>query len=145
MRVHPTSPRRSGNAAGSRKLFLAQKAMTLATWRWFADAGICRTRDEFQLMPPLLFELYLTHKAGKKLSKRECARVMKVDHATTGPNYIARLAERGFVTIEDRPADDLRKDFVLPTQRLLELVEAECHQTARLFAYLIAPRSRRRR
>lgn len=142
MRVRPTNPRFSGSAE---KLFLAQKALTLATWRWFANAGICRTRDEFELMPALLFELYLAHKAGKKLSKKECARAMRTDHAMTGPQYIARLAERGLVTIEDRPAEDRRKAFVLPTARLIELVEAECHQTASLFAYLISSRSRRRR
>jgi hypothetical protein len=119
--------------------------MTLATWRFFKGTGMCRTRDELSIMPRLFFELYLAHKAGEKLSKADCARVMKVDRAMTGPRYIARLVERGLVTIEDRPLEDLRKDFVLPTDRLITLVEAEFHQAARLFAYLMSPPPRRRR
>jgi hypothetical protein len=132
MSVHPRSPRRSGSADVSRKLFLAQKAMTLATWRFFKGTGMYRTRDELSIMPRLFFELYLAHKAGE-------------NRAMTGPRYIARPVERGLVTIEDRPPEDLRKDFVLPTDRLITLVEAEFHQAARLFAHLMSPPSRRRR
>jgi hypothetical protein len=68
---------------------------------------------------------------------------MEVDTATTGPKHIARLVERGLVTIEDRSAEDLRKDFVLPTDRLITLVEAELYEGASLFAYLMSPDRRR--
>jgi hypothetical protein len=69
---------------------------------------------------------------------------MEVDTATTGPKHIARLVERGLVTIEDRSAEDLRKDFVLPTDRLITLVEAELYEGASLFAYLMSSPRRRR-
>src|ERR1700680_614686 len=40
----------------------------------------------------------------------------------------------------DRARVDLRKDFALPTERLITLVEAELYQGGRLIAYLMSQR-----
>lgn len=63
----------------AQRVWFARAALTLLKWEWFAGAGIGRNRDERQLIPPLLFNLYLAHKAGKKLSKREACKLMHVD------------------------------------------------------------------
>jgi DNA-binding MarR family transcriptional regulator len=144
MSVPRNSSRRAHKAAASRKLFLAQKALTMSAWKWFDGAGICRTCDEFDIMPRMLVGLYLAHKEGKQVSKSDLYRLMKVDRNTTGPSYMARAVERGLVTIEKRPAEDRRKDLVVPTESMLKLVEAELQRTARLLLYLISPRRRRR-
>jgi hypothetical protein len=128
----------------AQKLWLARSALTLRKWQWFAGAGIGRNRDERQLIPTLLFGLYLAHKAGKKLSKVEACTLMHVDRSTTGPKYIAYLADLHLVVIEDRPEMDRRKDFVVPTKRLLKLVEAELDRVVEL-AVTITPRTKRRR
>src|SRR5665213_2989865 len=107
------------------KMRVARSALALLRWEWFAKAGIGRNRDERKLIPPLLFHLYLAHKAGKKLSKRDACKVMDVDFSRTGPKYIAYLVELDLVAIERKPSVDRRVDFVVPTKKLLELVEAE--------------------
>lgn len=75
-----------------------KKPLTLSKWHWFADAGMCRTRDEFQIMPVLLVGLYLAHRAGS-LSKTEACRLMNVDRAVTGPSYAGGAAEHRLVEI----------------------------------------------
>jgi|SRR5579862_4017499 len=127
----------------AQKLWLARSALTLRKWQWFAGAGIGRNRDERNLIPPMLFGLYLAHNAGKKLSKSEACALMKVDRATTCPKYMAYLADLHLIVIEDRPANDRRKDFLVPTKDLLKLVEAELERVVEL-AVTITPRTNRR-
>ena len=50
---------------------------------------------------------------------------MDVDFSRTGPKYIAYLVELDLVAIERKPSVDRRVDFVVPTKKLLELVDAE--------------------
>lgn len=126
------------------KLQLAQKAMTLQRWQSNAIEGIGRNRDERRLIPPLLFGLFLAHKAGKKVSKGEACKLMGIAHAgPTAPKYFAYLADLDLITIEDRPRDDRRKDFVLPTPHTMELVETELRRVASLLRYLITPQTLR--
>ncbi len=125
------------------KLRLAQSALTLTKWQWFAGAGIGRNRDERTIIPHLLLGLYLAHKAGKKLTKGEVCRCMHVDQSRTSPKYIRYLVQLGLVEIEARPAEDRRKDFVLPTARLLKIVEAELPRALGLMLAII-PRKKSR-
>jgi hypothetical protein len=131
-------------ATVAQKVWFARSALTLLKWEWFAEAGIGRNRDERKLIPPLLFNLYLAHKAGKKLSKREACTLMHVDSSITGPKYIAYLADLNLIVIEDRPPIDRRKHFVVPTKELLALVEAELLRAVKL-AITITPLNERRR
>ena len=146
MSVHPKRPRGSDESVSANDFLLqARKALTFTTWQWFEFSDVCRTRDERQLMPRLLFELYLAHKAGRKVSKTEACRMMKVDRAVTGPSYIARLVDRGLVEIQESPAEDRRKHLVVPTERLLQLVDAELPLVAKRLLFLIPSRTRTRR
>jgi hypothetical protein len=131
-------------ATVAQKVWFARSALTLLKWEWFAGAGIGRNRDERKLIPPLLFNLYLAHKAGKKLSKREACKLMHVDSSRTGQKYIAYLADLHLIVIEDQSPVDRRKHFVVPTKELLTLVEAELLRAVKL-AITITPLNERRR
>lgn len=85
---------------------------------------MCRTRDEFQIMPAGLVGLYRAQRAGKSLSKTEACRLMNVDHAITSPSYAGGAAEHRLVDIRV-DAEYCCRHLLVSTGRLIARVEAE--------------------
>ncbi len=104
------------------KTALAMHAMDMVMWHWFLGT------DGTPVPRPvagLLFLLYLALKSGKKLSKTEACEMMRVEAGTTGLKYIAELEKSGLITIERKPPEDRRKDFLIPTEKLADVVEKQ--------------------
>ncbi len=139
MSVPPKDPLGTEKLSESSKLAWTHKALAMDHFRRFADLTIARNRDERVLFPHILFGLYVADKAGNKLSKADVCRLAEIDRATTGKKYIARLVDLELVSIRTT-TDDRRKHFVVPTKKLIALVETQLlPRAAKLFLYLISP------
>ena len=113
------------------RVLLARYAMAMMEWRWFPGSEVVRSRNEQDLIPPLLMGLYVAKKRGKRISKAEACDRMGVDHATTGPKFIKALIDDDLVSVEAYPEIDKRKDFLVATLKLERLVEGELLRLAR--------------
>jgi hypothetical protein len=91
-------------------------------WDWLDGPFSIEAR---RVLPILMLELFFAEREGGRISKKQACDIMGVDSAKTGPKYIAQAEAAGLLLVESKPKEDRRKDFLRPTQKLMDFVSRE--------------------
>jgi len=89
-------------------------------WRELREAS----EDAYHYLHKLMFELYEVDKAGRSMTMGQACAAIPARHASTCKKYIEYAKSEKLVTYRRHPVDK-RKVLIVPTTKLIELVENE--------------------
>lgn len=77
-----------------------------------------------RLVASLVLGVYISHLEGKPVYKKKIGDIMGCEDLKTSRKYVALAHERGLISFERGP-DDMRKEYLIPTDKLLRIVKNE--------------------